>query len=228
MQRSKTAPKGAAIFIANCLARDSYLLTTPGGCTSQLACNRVGLTRGLDLSFHPASTRIPVRSADRSLDLARVIDMELFLPKLVVEGRFQTVQQKQGFATGISRPLPAQHEDVPGAAGPEVQQKQGFATGISLPQPAQHEDVPGAAGPEVQQKQGFATGISLPQPAQHEDVPGAAGPEVQQKQAFATGISRPQPAQHEDVPGAAGPEVQQKQAFATGISRPQPAQHEFC
>ena len=48
-----------------------------------------------------------------------------------------------------------------------MQQKQGFATGISLPQPAQHEDVPGAAGPEVQQKQGFATGISRPLPAQH-------------------------------------------------------------
>jgi ParB family transcriptional regulator, chromosome partitioning protein len=27
VQRSKTAPKGAAIFIADCLARDSYLLT---------------------------------------------------------------------------------------------------------------------------------------------------------------------------------------------------------
>ncbi|MDP7739493.1 hypothetical protein [Mycobacterium paragordonae] len=27
MQRSKTAPKGAALFVADCLARDSYLLT---------------------------------------------------------------------------------------------------------------------------------------------------------------------------------------------------------
>lgn len=27
MQRSKTAPKGAAIFVADCLARDGYLLT---------------------------------------------------------------------------------------------------------------------------------------------------------------------------------------------------------
>ena len=48
------------------------------------------------------------------------------------------MQQKQGFATGISQPQPAQHEDVAGAAGPEAQQKQGFATGISQPQPAQH------------------------------------------------------------------------------------------
>jgi hypothetical protein len=40
------------------------------------------------------------------------------------------VQQKQGFATGISQPQPAQHEDRP-----EVQQKQGFATGISQPNP---------------------------------------------------------------------------------------------
>jgi ParB family chromosome partitioning protein len=31
VQRSKTAPKGAAIFIAECLARDSYLLTTNNG-----------------------------------------------------------------------------------------------------------------------------------------------------------------------------------------------------
>jgi len=31
VQRSKTPPKGAAIFVANCLARDSYLLTTHNG-----------------------------------------------------------------------------------------------------------------------------------------------------------------------------------------------------
>ena len=31
MQRSKTAPKWAAIFIADCLARDSYLLTNNNG-----------------------------------------------------------------------------------------------------------------------------------------------------------------------------------------------------
>jgi ParB family transcriptional regulator, chromosome partitioning protein len=31
VQRSKTAPKGAAIFIAECLARDSYLLTNHNG-----------------------------------------------------------------------------------------------------------------------------------------------------------------------------------------------------
>jgi len=31
VQRSKTAPKGAAIFIADCLARDSYLLTNNNG-----------------------------------------------------------------------------------------------------------------------------------------------------------------------------------------------------
>jgi ParB family transcriptional regulator, chromosome partitioning protein len=31
VQRSKTPPKGAAIFVANCLARDGYLLTTHNG-----------------------------------------------------------------------------------------------------------------------------------------------------------------------------------------------------
>jgi hypothetical protein len=53
-----------------------------------------------------------------------------------------------------------------GDAGSEVQQEQAFATGISRPQPAQPGAVAGAAGSEVQQEQAFATGISRPQPAQ--------------------------------------------------------------
>jgi hypothetical protein len=64
------------------------------------------------------------------------------------------MQPKQAFATGISQPQPAQHEDTPEAATSEAQPKQAFATGISQPQPAQHEDVPEAATPEAQQKKG--------------------------------------------------------------------------
>ena len=58
------------------------------------------------------------------------------------------MQQDQGFATGISRPRPAQHEDVPEAPAPQARQDQGLATGISRPRPAQHEDVPEARGPK--------------------------------------------------------------------------------
>jgi hypothetical protein len=62
------------------------------------------------------------------------------------------MQPKQGFATGISQPYPAQHGDVPEAARSEAQQ--GFATGISQPHPAQHGDVPEAARSKAKQKQG--------------------------------------------------------------------------
>jgi hypothetical protein len=49
---------------------------------------------------------------------------------------------------------------VPGAARSEVQQKQGVATAVSQPQPAQDQDVPGAARTEAQQKQGVATEVT--------------------------------------------------------------------
>ena len=47
MQRSKTAPKGAAIFIANCLARDSYLLTTHNGLDTTAELLGVGDTKAV-------------------------------------------------------------------------------------------------------------------------------------------------------------------------------------
>jgi hypothetical protein len=74
------------------------------------------------------------------------------------KARSTEMQQKQGVATGVSQPQPAQQE-VPEAARPEMQQKQGVATGVSQPQPAQQE-VPEAARPEMQQKQGFATEVT--------------------------------------------------------------------
>ena len=47
MQRSKTAPKGAAIFIADCLARDSYLLTTHNGLDATAELLGVGDTQAV-------------------------------------------------------------------------------------------------------------------------------------------------------------------------------------
>ena len=47
MQRSKTAPKGAAIFIANCLARDSYLLTIHNGLDTTAELLGVGDTKAV-------------------------------------------------------------------------------------------------------------------------------------------------------------------------------------
>src|ERR1700722_20331735 len=47
MQRSKTAPKGAAIFIANCLARDSYLLTNHNGMDTTAELLGVGDTQAV-------------------------------------------------------------------------------------------------------------------------------------------------------------------------------------
>src|ERR1700722_18611910 len=47
MQRSKTAPKGAAIFIADCLARDSYLLTNHNGLDTTAELLGVGDTQAV-------------------------------------------------------------------------------------------------------------------------------------------------------------------------------------
>ena len=65
MQRSKTLPKGAATFLADCLARDSYLLTQHN--RDDVAAELLGIDRA---AVPNAVSELPAGSDDRALVIA--------------------------------------------------------------------------------------------------------------------------------------------------------------
>ena len=65
MQRSKTLPKGAATFVADCLARDSYMLTQHDGPST--AAELLGIDAA---AIHKAVSDLPAGSDNRALVIA--------------------------------------------------------------------------------------------------------------------------------------------------------------
>ena len=65
MQRSKTLPKGAATFLADCLARDSYLLTQHN--RDDVAAELLGIDRA---AVPTAVSELPAGSDNRALVIA--------------------------------------------------------------------------------------------------------------------------------------------------------------
>jgi ParB family chromosome partitioning protein len=65
VQRSKTLPKGAATFLADCLARDSYMLTQHN--RDDVAAELLGIDAA---AIHTAITDLPTGSDNRALVIA--------------------------------------------------------------------------------------------------------------------------------------------------------------
>jgi ParB family chromosome partitioning protein len=78
MQRSKTLPKGAATFVGDCLARDSYMLTQHN--RDELTAELLGIDAA---AVHRAVSDLPEGSDNR----ASVIALALVLGSLEAPGR---------------------------------------------------------------------------------------------------------------------------------------------
>ena len=85
MQRSKTLPKGAATFVADCLVRDSFMLTQHDG--PDAAAELLGVDRD---AIRNAVSDLPEGSDNRALVIALALLLGV-CPKFGVSGGFPSL-----------------------------------------------------------------------------------------------------------------------------------------
>jgi hypothetical protein len=92
VQRSKTVPKGAATFVAGCLARDSYMLTQHN--RDEVTAELLGVDPA---AVHKAVSDLPEGSDSRALVIALALVLGALEARAAVSGQYRKLSPCQGW-----------------------------------------------------------------------------------------------------------------------------------